>query len=217
MAGGFAAFFWGLMKLFQGDPVKVPGGNVTIGKPRVVLSTPAVRPALVAPQALEGGRVQQTQQTGRLSFEQAKGLAVSVTSRYFQNVDPKMLVAMIQIESSFNPRAVRFEANIRNRYTPNGDSSYGLMQTLWSTALWLYQDMGATAFSVATAQRLFDPTVSVYFGAAYVNWLLRWKGVARSEDWIVMSYNGGPGADNSQTRNHLRKYHEAKASQAGGW
>ena len=211
LMGAFSAFFYGLMKMFQGDPEKVPEGTVTIGQPTVVPSTPAVEPASIAP------ATQTPVQTGRLSFEQAKALAISVTSRYFPHVDPKMLVAMMQIESSFNPRAVRYEAHVSNRFTPNGDSSYGLLQTLWSTALWLYQDMGRTAFSVATAQRLFDPTVSVYFGAAYVNWLRTWKGVTRSEDWIVMSYNGGPGANNAQTRNHLRKYREAKASQAGGW
>jgi len=176
---------------------------------------PRQRPAATVPPASFSPPSQPAR--GRLSFAEAKALALKITGTYFPSVDPRMLVAMMEIESSFNPRAERREDHVRNQYTPDGDSSFGLMQTLWSTALWLYHDMGRNAFSVATPQRLFEPEVSVYFGAAYVAWLQTWRGSRRSEDWIVMSYNGGPGQNNSQTRHHLVKYHAAKNKQAGGW
>ena len=52
----------------------------------------------------------------------------------------------------------------------------------------------------------------MYFGAAYVNWLLSYRGQARSERWIVESYNGGPGNSNTQTRRHYRRYINAKSA-----
>lgn len=119
------------------------------------------------------------------------------------NADPLMIVTMAKIESNFNPLAIRFEPAL-------GDASYGLMQTLHSTARWLADDMGYNHYGVPSAADLFKQDISLYFGAAYVDYLSNWRGRARSEDWIVESYNGGPGNSNSGTKNHLRKYHKAK-------
>lgn len=138
-----------------------------------------------------------------LSEDQVRALARKVVSDHGFNADPEMLVAMAKIESSLNPMAIRYEPLLN-------DASIGLMQTLLSTADWLYRDMGYKAKGDPDLQDLLEPEVSMYFGAAYVNWLSRYKGQSRSEEWIVMSYNGGPGADNGQTRNHLAKYLQAK-------
>lgn len=118
-------------------------------------------------------------------------------------VDPDMILAMIQIESSGNPKAVRYEAHL-------DDVSVGLMQTLGSTARWLAEDLGYTAYGLPSNDDLLSPEVSIYFGAAYVQWLSTYRGERRSEQWIVESYNGGPGNSNSQTQNHYRKYLKAK-------
>lgn len=177
---------------------------------------PRQRPAAtVAPASFNSPPTQSAR--GRLSFDEARALALKITRAYFPSVDPKMLVAMMQIESSFEQRAERSEPHVRNRYTDNGDKSYGLMQVLLTTAWWLYDDMGRRTFGRPTASGLVGQEINVYFGAAYVAWLQNYRGTRRSEDWIVMSYNGGPGANNSQTRNHLAKYHTAKRQQAGRW
>ena len=145
---------------------------------------------------------------GRLSRDRVRELAELVVARDFPDVDPLMLRAMAEIESSRNRLAIRVEPHL-------GDASIGLMQTLVGTAQWLARDMGARRFGDPSMEDLLRPEVSMYFGAAYVNWLSTWRGRARDEDWIVMSYNGGPGADNSQTRRHLARYKAAKIELGG--
>jgi soluble lytic murein transglycosylase-like protein len=130
-------------------------------------------------------------------------LAETVISKYGFNVDPKMVVAMIQIESAGNPAAVRYEPHLR-------DVSVGLMQTLGGTARWLAEEMGYNAYGVPSNQDLINPEISIYFGAAYIHWLSTYKGQNRGVKWIVESYNGGPGQSNSQTRNHWNKYKAAR-------
>ena len=134
--------------------------------------------------------------------ESVEALVKSLRS-HFPAVDPQMIVAMAKIESSFNPTAYRYEKHI-------DDASIGLMQTLVKTAQWLYDDMGYKSFGRPSETDLYDPKTSLYFGMAYVNYLQNWKGRARSESWIVQSYNGGPNNSNHQTRNHWNKYQKAK-------
>jgi hypothetical protein len=143
-------------------------------------------------------------QVGKLGQAHVEALAKKITAQYFPNVDWRMLVTMAYIESSFNPMAVRYEAHIN-------DASYGLMQTLVkNNALWMYRQMHATAMGEPTVATLLNPEVSMYFGAAYVNWLRTWNKQARDEQWIVESYNGGPNNSNAQTKNHWAKYQAAK-------
>jgi len=137
------------------------------------------------------------------SESQVRELAKRVISENGWSINPEMLVAMAKIESGFNPLAIRYEALLN-------DASIGMMQTLLSTARWLATDMGYTKHGIPDMSDLIEPEVSMYFGAAYVNWLSNYSGQARAEQWIVMSYNGGPGADNSQTQNHWNKYIEVK-------
>lgn len=137
------------------------------------------------------------------SQAEAAALAARVVSENGFNADPQMLAAMAMIESSGNPLALRYESSIN-------DASVGLMQTLLGTARWLATDMGYERYGVPDLTDLTSAEVSMYFGAAYVHWLSSYKGVSRSEDWIVMSYNGGPGENNPMTRNHLAKYRAAR-------
>ena len=139
----------------------------------------------------------------QMTKQEVYNLAFVLTRNNYPNVDPVMLTAMAEIESAYKPNAYRYESHIN-------DASYGLMQTLYSTAKWLHDEMGYRAYTLTNPDQLFDPAVSMYFGGAYVDYLRKWNGKIRSEQWIVESYNGGPNNSNSQTRNHWNKYKIAK-------
>lgn len=137
-----------------------------------------------------------------------RGLAARIANTHFDGrVDPSMLTAIAFVESSFNPTATRVEVAI-------GDVSIGLMQTLLSTARWLAEDMGYTAFGVPGPEDLLDPDTSMYFGAAYVDYLSHRNPITRGqgEERIVRAYNGGPGgASSSATAPYWTKYQAARA------
>jgi len=142
---------------------------------------------------------------GALTVQQVRALADQTVGNFFPGIDPRMLVAMAWIESSFRPTAFRIEITIQ-------DASIGLMQTLGGTARWLW-DIGYKGFGERPSDlALADPAVSMYFGAAYVDYLMKYRGGGHSEEWIVRAYNGGPGgATSAATLNHWRKYQEARA------
>jgi soluble lytic murein transglycosylase-like protein len=140
---------------------------------------------------------------GALSETEVRSLARSIVSNFGLQVDPDQLVRIAWIESSFDPGAVRPEPHIN-------DASAGLMQTLEGTAQWLAGDMGYDAFGARpTLQTLMGPQASLYYGAAYLEWLK--NAYNRGEEWTVRAYNGGPGgADKDYTRGYWRKYLDAK-------
>jgi len=120
------------------------------------------------------------------------------------NVDSAMIVRIAWIESSFNPLALRFEPGI-------GDASAGIMQTLVGTARWLATDMGYMTWGVPTLDQLLSsPQRSIYFGGAYLDYLSRYGNKARSHEWMVRAYNGGPGHSQGATDDYWRKYLAAK-------
>ena len=73
-------------------------------------------------------------------------------------VDPAFIKAVVKAESNFNPRAYRFEPHVAHLGGP--DASYGLMQTLFSTA----KELGYTG----TPEGLYDPATSLEFGTRYL-------------------------------------------------
>ncbi|TAN55364.1 MAG: lytic transglycosylase domain-containing protein [Magnetospirillum sp.] len=96
--------------------------------------------------------------------------------------DPADVLAVIQIESSFQPTAYRAEPQI-------GDASYGLMQVLYSTA----SDRGYGGDPAG----LFDPEVNIRIGMAQLLWSWqflssRMRAAPSKEQWIG-SYNAGVG------------------------
>lgn len=94
--------------------------------------------------------------------------------------DPADVMAVIQIESSFNPTAQRPEPQIR-------DASYGLMQVLYATAL----DRGYTG----APEGLYDPAVNIALGMAQLKWIwdfLSARGASSEDQWIG-AYNAGVG------------------------
>lgn len=92
------------------------------------------------------------------------------------------VMAVVDIESSFDPEARRFEARLN-------DASLGLMQTLYSTA----QDRGL----VGGPASLFDPETSIRIGMRQLRWswdfLEARMGEAPPRQVWIGSYNGGVG------------------------
>eukprot|EP00898_Chlorokybus_atmophyticus_P001738 jgi/Chlat1/2565/Chrsp175S02400 len=130
-----------------------------------------------------------------------KLLAEETIRRHFPHagLDAKMLRAVAIVESGAHVLAHRRESN--------GEASVGLMQTLVSTASWLARDMGYRAFGIPKEQDLYDPYVSMYYGAAFLLWLSTYNGSKRSQEFIVRGYNGGPGGVQlSQTARYWNKY-----------
>jgi len=148
-------------------------------------------------------RVTLTLPGAALSREDVFDRATRIVDRYYEgDVTPWMLTAVAEIESGFNPYAVRYEPGL-------GDASIGMCQTLYSTARWLstigYTDYGADL----AAKTLFDPDASLYFGGAYLSYLRRHEGRRRDDAFVVKSYNGGPGAQNGAVETYLAKYRVA--------
>eukprot|EP00271_Cylindrocystis_brebissonii_P004095 TRINITY_DN15518_c0_g1_i1.p1 TRINITY_DN15518_c0_g1~~TRINITY_DN15518_c0_g1_i1.p1 ORF type:complete len:400 (+),score=34.25 TRINITY_DN15518_c0_g1_i1:601-1800(+) len=144
-----------------------------------------------------------------LTKTELRAVAEIVLSRYFPGrrrpLDPAMVCAVGEVESSRRPLAYRFEPSRQ-------EASTGLMQVLQSTGEWLATSMGYRAYTVDWASTpLYQPFASVYYGCAYLNWLSTYAGRDRSEEFIARGYNGGPGgADKPSTLNYWDKYQKAK-------
>lgn len=144
--------------------------------------------------------------SAKLTVSQIKRLAEQ-EAHYF-GLDPKMVRAIIQIESSGDPSAFRFELHLM-------DMSMGLMQTLGGTVKWLANEMGYTRYGKwgdggLSHSSLYDPEISIYFGCAYLKWLSTYRGQDRSTEFIVRGYNGGQdGINRSATEYYWTKYQKA--------
>lgn len=87
----------------------------------------------------------------------------------------ELLAATAQVESAWNPRAYRYEPAL-------GEASYGLMQTLYSTA----RSMGFNG----RPEELYDPRTSLTMGARYLRAQLARFG---APGLASAAYNAGPG------------------------
>ena len=109
---------------------------------------------------------------------------IAAARRY--NLEPELIYAIIETESSFNPYAVS-HAN-----------AYGLMQVVASTAGRDVFERVRKIPGQPTSQQLFDPAQNIDIGSAYLHILNTQylKGVQhpRSREYtIVSAYNGGAG------------------------
>lgn len=138
-----------------------------------------------------------------LTESEVRNFAGSIIRNFNLRVDDDQVVRIAWIESAFDPSALRLEPHIN-------DASAGLMQTLVSTAQWLATDMGYEAFGVPKLANLMSPQTSIYFGSAYLQYLSNYRGRRRSEEWMVRSYNGGPGHSRASTDRYWQRYREAK-------
>ena len=125
-----------------------------------------------------------------------EGMAVRAARRH--GINPRVLLAVVDIESRWNPTARRFEPDFFDRYIRGkpeftglpwyGDperisSSYGLGQLMYTTAL----EMGYPR--TARPEGLFDPATNLGIAAAYLAKLKQRHG-GRLHDMIA-AYNSG--------------------------
>lgn len=98
------------------------------------------------------------------------------------SLDAASILAFIEIESSFDPTARRYEPAL-------DESSYGLMQLLASTA----RGMGWKS----DKENLFDPRVNIKYGVKYLEWidgyLAKRLGAKPTIQQLVEAYNEGVG------------------------
>ena len=94
-------------------------------------------------------------------------------SRRFQ-VDPLMVLAVIQVESRFDPKAV------------SSQGAMGLMQLQGATARGLAMELG---LQWTGDELLFDPDVNVLLGCAYLRQLMDRFG---DQDAALAAYCSGP-------------------------
>lgn len=147
-----------------------------------------------------------------LTTQEVYAVARFVSDNYFSgDIYPVLLTAMAYVESSYKPWAVRNESG--------GRQSIGLLQTLLGTASDMYR-RGYNHMGAPTATNLKDPVVSMYFGAAYVDWLFNTyssnfkTGTNDYYEWYVRAYNGGPGWEQSERGRSMTQNHYAKVKAA---
>ncbi|KAJ8459563.1 hypothetical protein OPV22_032489 [Ensete ventricosum] len=121
-----------------------------------------------------------------LSRVEVKAVAELIISRYFskRGIKPTALAALAEVCS------MRFVNGVRART--------GLMGIDYPTAAWLYKDVGCRVYKVMSVDDLYNPFVSMYFGASYLAWLSQYEGRERSYQFIVQAYLCGP--ENIQKR-----------------
>ncbi|MBL4761671.1 MAG: transglycosylase SLT domain-containing protein [Gammaproteobacteria bacterium] len=148
----------------------------------------------------------------KLTTTEVLRLADHVIEKYgIYSTSAQDLTVFAYVESSFRPWVQRDEGF---------DKSTGLMQTLLGTATDMYKK-GYKALGKPTEQSLKDPIVSMYFGAAYLQWLktnyAQWGyDYGNYEDFFIRSYNGGAGWRKTpngakNTEQYLKKWKSAKA------
>jgi len=104
--------------------------------------------------------------------------------------DPYLLLAVIHVESVFDPRAGgRYQSG-----APSG--AFGLMQLKFATAKGVAEKLG---IPFEKQSDLFIPEVNVAVGTAYLTELIA---EFRSLKLGILAYNLGPGALKSVIRNH---------------
>ncbi len=103
-------------------------------------------------------------------------------------IDPALLMALIRVESSFNPYAI----------SPAG--AIGLTQVMPHTAKWISEKLGVSG-------KLDDPSDNIRIGTSYLKYLID---KYNSLDKALKAYNVGPGAyesgvNESAAERYLRK------------
>lgn len=136
-----------------------------------------------------------------------QALIVSVSNTY--GLDYQLLKAQIQVESSGDPFAFRFEPSfylhylksndkaLSKQYGPLGACSYGLMQVMLEVAMEL-------GFS-DRPEKLFSPSIGLSFGAKKMQELLKWSN--GNYDKALSAYNAG--MNSPLNFNYINKVHNA--------
>lgn len=91
------------------------------------------------------------------------------------------VLAYVEVESGFDPRAYRFERHL-------GEASWGLMQVLESTA----RDRGL----IGGPAQMYEPEIGLAIGCAHVLWtrdFLASRGAPSDPLSVALAYNAGVG------------------------
>jgi soluble lytic murein transglycosylase-like protein len=112
-------------------------------------------------------------------------------------LQPALVEAVVQQESSYETRAYRYEEGFWTRYMAKDpryasldphrfSASYGLMQVMWLVAV-------EVGFSYQDPEYLLVPSIGLEFGCRKLRQLLDWAG--ESEVQALAAYNGGRGGN----------------------
>jgi len=196
-------------------------GNVPQSHPVYISVSPTVDNSLADTGIASGNPINDysVYTASTINVANAYQIANAIIHQYpkLSGVSPR-LVATIAINESggnsptLNLKAQRYEPAFHDTYVPDKDksyaTSYGPMQILLQTAVETY-NAGFKDFGFPTPELLMEPVAGMYFGIAYIKRIMNWcqtHGIVASDAIIVMSYNGGFGANNSQTQQYYQKY-----------
>ncbi|XP_043698786.1 uncharacterized protein LOC122649621 [Telopea speciosissima] len=115
-----------------------------------------------------------------LSRIEIKAVAQIILSKHFSSrkVKPTILAALAEVSSM--------------RFVKGTESCTGIMGIDYPKAQWLYKDIGYKAYKVESDEDLFNPFASMYFGAAYMDWLSTYGGRERTPQFVIHAYLGRP-------------------------
>ncbi|KAI4333275.1 hypothetical protein L6164_018107 [Bauhinia variegata] len=131
-----------------------------------------------------------------LSRVELKGVADIIVFKYFstKGIKPALLCALSEMVSF--------------RFVNGFGERPGLMGIDYSTAFWLYLELGYRAYTLESVDDLNKPFMSMYFGAAYVAWLSKYEGRERSSEFVLRAYMVGPKNVNNEENGKLRLQYE---------
>lgn len=135
----------------------------------------------------------------KFSIPEIYEIAKFINKKYFPKIDPVIITTIAEVESAGNSKAYRIETKIN-------DASIGLMQVLKGTANWMFR-LGYKAYN---PNNLLNAETSVYFGTAYLEYNRNYNNQARTEEFIIRSYNGGSGTLSSATKKYYDRYLQEK-------
>ncbi|KAF5477277.1 hypothetical protein F2P56_003928 [Juglans regia] len=141
-----------------------------------------------------------------LTQTEMKAVAEIVVRRHFDSrIDLDMICSIAELESDRQPLAMRYDRKTK-------DTTIGIMQLSLKTAEWLVSELGYRSYEgEGNPDFLFRPFVSIYLGAAYIQWLCNFEHTERSEEFIVRSYKRGPKkATHKSTLAYWKRYLSVK-------
>ncbi|XP_010497751.1 PREDICTED: uncharacterized protein LOC104775289 isoform X1 [Camelina sativa] len=115
-----------------------------------------------------------------LSRGELKAVAEIIVSKYFSTKGIRV------------PLVCAVADTVCMRFVNGTKKHVGILGVDYSTASWLYSELGYRAYRVDSADDLTKPFVSMYFGVAYLVWLSEYEGSQRSNQFIVQAYMRGP-------------------------
>lgn len=118
-----------------------------------VIEHPAMESSGIDPTPVDVERVVFIRRYSHLLDEEVLGVIIDESRKY--GIDPRLIMAQIEVESTFNPRAVS-KAGAR-----------GLMQIMPDTGRQLARELGFTDYD------LFDPVTNVKMGIYYMSKLIK--------------------------------------------